>query len=91
MNRERSERAYHAYIAVYNAFMASNFSSREEIDSAADRVRAASAEYRAVCAKEYAEEEAKYAASPRGMAEAKELRKYEEEVRVGLAFEEGAL
>jgi hypothetical protein len=91
MNRERSEAAYAAYIVQYNAFMAARFESREEIDAAADRVRAGSAAYRAACAQEFRDEEAKYAASPRGMAEAAELRKYEAEVRIGLVFEAGAL
>jgi hypothetical protein len=91
MNRERSEAAYAAYIRHYNAFMAGNFASRVEVDSAADQVRAASAAYRSACAKEYADEDAKYAASPRGMAEAAELKKYEAEVRIGLVFEGGSL
>ena len=81
MNRERSEAAYAAYIVLYNSFMAARFESREEIDSAADRVRAGSAAYRAACAHEYADEEAKYS----------ELRKYEAEVRIGLVFEAGSL
>ena len=38
MNRERSEAAYAAYIRLYNAFMASRFDSREEVDASADRV-----------------------------------------------------
>lgn len=91
MNRERSEAAYAAYISLYNRFMTARFESREDVDASADRVRAASAAYRAACAQEYADEEAKYAASPRGMAEAAELQKYESMVRIGLVFEAGSL
>jgi hypothetical protein len=91
MNRQRSQAAYAAYISMYNRFMTARFESREEVDSSADAVRAASAFYRSECAKEYADEEAKYASSPRGMAEAAELQKYEAEVRIGLVFEAGSL
>jgi len=48
-----SEAAYVAYLIAYKAFMSSSFNTQEEIDAAANTVRAASAHYRAVRDGEY--------------------------------------